>query len=139
MIDHKIHFKIPLPGFKTISQYKLKELIHYEQHLFYELSSDNEIGLLLVDPFHIKKNYEIELSDEILEKLNISNRADVVIFCVVTVREPFDQSTVNLRAPIIINLKESLGYQWIRNDNNESIKHPLKSYSHEDINYADTK
>lgn len=139
MLERTIHFNVPLPGLTTISQYTLKELVHHEQQLFYELSSENEIGLLLVDPFKIKSSYEIKLPAEILEKLNISDTEEVVVFCVVTVHEPFEQSTVNLRAPIIVNLKESLGYQWIRNDDNESIKHPLKSHSDKEINYADTK
>lgn len=139
MINRPVKFITPLPGFKTIFQYTLKELIHLEQQLFYELSSEEGVGLLLVDPFHIKKSYEVKLPKEILEKMNIVDTADVVIFSIVTVQEPFEHSTVNLRAPIIINLKESLGYQWIRNDHQESIKHPLKSYSDKEINHADIK
>ena len=78
--------------------------------------------------FTINKVQENEkyLSDEFIEELNIKNPEDVLVLCLITLGKTLKESTVNLKAPIIINMKNNKGKQLILQDDKYKIKEPLE-------------
>lgn len=120
-----IHFKKGLPGFES-----LKEFIIFdadENGVFNVLQSveDKDIGLIVISPFSKVKDYEFNIDQEVEKRLNIENSEDVLVLNTVTVSENIENITTNLRAPIIINIKNKLGEQIILNDEKYEVKHPL--------------
>ncbi len=120
-----IYFKNGLPGFE-----KLKKFIFFpieENGLFNILHSieDEEIGIVTVSPFEVSKNYEFRLDDDTIDKLKISSPEDIMVIVTVTLHSKVESITVNMRAPIIINIKQKLGEQIILDNDSYSIKHPL--------------
>ena len=83
------------------------------------------LAFLLTDPFQFFPNYEFAISESIIGTLKIGNKEDVATFGILTVKDPFDQTTINLNGPIIINTKEKLGKQIVLNDGNYHTKHLL--------------
>lgn len=96
-------FEKGLPGFDG---YKNFNLVALEQTGFFNLSSsdEKEISLLLVDPYLYFPNYEVEIDDYIMNRLNIKDANDVLILSVVTLNNDVEKITINLRAPIIMNI-----------------------------------
>ena len=64
-------------------------------------------------------------SDEIIDELDIKDPNDVLILCLITLGRTLNESTVNLKAPIIINIKNNKGKQLILQDDKYKIKEPL--------------
>ncbi|WP_010239576.1 flagellar assembly protein FliW [Clostridium arbusti] len=123
--DEMIHFKKGMPGFLDLKKFLLFPV--EENDFFSVLHSveDNSIGFIVVSPFNIKKDYKIELNDTVLKDLNIKEQKDVLIFNTVTLSSEVTKITSNLKAPIVINIKDRLGEQIILNDEKYEIKYPL--------------
>ncbi|ABK61845.1 flagellar assembly protein FliW [Clostridium novyi] len=120
-----IEFKKGIPGFN-----ELKRFINFpieDNEVFSVLHSieNNEIGFIVTSPFSIIKDYEINLDDSVIERLNIENEKDVLVLNTVTLHSKLENITVNLCAPIVINIKTKLGEQIILNNGKYQIKHPL--------------
>ncbi|BAK81041.1 flagellar assembly protein FliW [Candidatus Arthromitus sp. SFB-rat-Yit] len=96
-------FEKGLPGFDGLKNF---ELVALEQVGFFNLSSSEQenISLLLIDPYIYFPNYEIEIDDSTTERLNIKDASDVLVLSVVTLNDDVEKITLNLRAPIIVNL-----------------------------------
>lgn len=96
-------FEKGLPGFDGLKNF---ELVALEQVGFFNLSSSEQenISLLLIDPYIYFPNYEIEIDDSTTERLNIKDVSDVLVLSVVTLNDDVEKITLNLRAPIIVNL-----------------------------------
>lgn len=120
-----IYFKKGIPGFQNLKKFVLFPV--EENDFFSVLHSveDNNIGFIVVSPFNVKKDYEIELNDTVLKELNIKEEKDVSIFNTVTLNSEISKITSNLKAPVVINIKDRLGEQIILNDDKYEIKYPL--------------
>ena len=121
----EILFEKGIPGFETYKNFNINRLDQNSK--FYEIVSkdDNNIGFISISPFEVKYDYEIDLSDEIIDELVIKDPNDVLILCLITLGRTLNESTVNLKAPIIINIKNNKGKQLILQDDRYKIKEPL--------------
>jgi flagellar assembly factor FliW len=120
-----ITFKRGIPGFQNLKKFII--FAAEENKLFYILQSieDLSVGIVLVSPFNVVKEYEFELNDDKLKELNIKSEEDVLVLNTVTLSSKLENITVNLKAPLVININEKIGEQIILDDVNYSIKHPL--------------
>jgi len=121
-----VSFPWGLPGLEY-TEYALS--VPSEELPFYFLSSTSqpEVGLLLIDPFILFKEYEFELSDEVAASLKITDAGQVMVLSTVNTSRGVEKATVNLLAPIVINTESCLGKQVVLNDKNYSIYTPLNA------------
>lgn len=84
---------------------------------------DPDLAFAIVNPFMIKPDYEIELSSEVIETLEIEKEEDVALYAIVVVPEDITKMTMNLRAPVVINVKNKKGVQTILNTEKYSVRH----------------
>lgn len=119
-----IVFEKGLPGFDGLKNFELEAL---EQVGFFNLSSSDEenISLLLVDPYMYFPNYEVEIDDSVMSRLNISDAKDVLILTVVTLNNDIEKITLNLRAPIIVNINTGDSEQIILNREDYLVRQTL--------------
>jgi len=110
-----IKFSKGIPGFLNETEFVLLELPG--NPLFHILQSiqTRDIAFILTDPYHFYRNYSFELDDNTIETLAIKSENDVLVLSVVTLQQPFANSTINLKAPIIINPNSKYGKQYILN------------------------
>lgn len=120
-----INFNKGLPGFESLKNFILLPVEGSDVFKILHSIEDEEIGLIVVSPFEFIKDYEVELKDEFIHELSIKREEDVLILNTVTLNSNISKITANLRAPIIINIREALGEQIILEDENLSIKYPL--------------
>ncbi|MEG0132543.1 MAG: flagellar assembly protein FliW [Clostridium sp.] len=120
-----ITFNRGIPGFEDLKEFKLTN-VEADSPFKLLKSTDNEsVGFVTVMPFDFKVDYEIELPEGVIKELKIDSEEDVLILNTVTLHSNVKKITTNLKAPIIINLKNNQGYQMILDRENYSIKHPL--------------
>jgi flagellar assembly factor FliW len=60
-----------------------------------------------------------------MKRLEINKNEDILVVNIVTLNSKLENITMNLRAPIIINIKEKLGEQIILNNEEYLIKYPM--------------
>lgn len=120
-----IHFEKGLPGFLEEKSFTLIDLT--DDHLYQIMQSTNEpeIGFIITDPFFFKKDYDFILEDAVVESLEIEEPKDVKVYVILTPSEPFNKSTANLQAPVIINVKNKKAKQVILSNTTYKSKHPL--------------
>ena len=118
------HFKHGVPGFEQVKRFVL---INNEEEgsPFKWLQGVDEPrpAFVIVDPFAIRKDYEVELKDEVLEELDIKDAADVSVYCIVVVPDDISKMTVNLQAPLILNTVSHKGRQFILDTDRYGVRH----------------
>lgn len=120
-----ITFNKGLPGFGKLKKFILFPVEGNQVFNILHSTEDENIGLVVVSPFFSVKNYEFNLSEEKMEELEVESHEEILVLNTVTLNSKIEDVTVNLKAPIIINIKRKLGEQIILDNPNYSIKHPL--------------
>ncbi|MEK5524094.1 flagellar assembly protein FliW [Heyndrickxia sp. FSL W8-0423] len=120
-----LHFEKGIPGFPEEHKFILLPLP--DQALFTIMQSLQTAGLafVLTSPFNFIDKYEFALDESTMEQLFIESQEDISVFTIVTVQDPFEKTTANLQAPIVLNIKNNKAKQVILNDSPYKIKHPL--------------
>lgn len=121
----KIKFEKGIPGFEEYKIFELNDIEENENLKMLISEKDMNVGFITISPFKIKKDYEIDLNDEILDALSIEKAEDVMLLNIITLGKSLETSTVNLKAPLVINIKNKKGKQLILQDDKYKIKEPL--------------
>jgi len=119
-----IEFSRGIPGFETVKQFIL--INHEEENSpFKWLQSVDSprLAFVLINPFAVKRDYEIELDDETLNELEIKNESDVEVYSIVVVPEDMNKMTMNLQAPVVINWRTRKGKQVILDTDRYGVRH----------------
>ncbi|WP_152655248.1 flagellar assembly protein FliW [Oceanobacillus sp. CFH 90083] len=126
-----ITFPSGIPGFSESKQFVLLEFP--DNQIFHILQSvDNvKLAFIITDPYYLYQEYTFELEASTLELLKIKDRNDVAIYTIVTVNKPFAASTMNLKAPIVIHVKENLAKQVVLQKEDYSSRAPISLSLHE--------
>ena len=121
----EVIFNKGIPGFEDIKEYRLERL--ESNPLFWELTAkeDNQIGFITIPPFEVDNKYEINLPDNVINELKIIKAESVMILNILTFGVDIKNTTVNLKAPVIINIDNGLGRQIILEGETYKIKTPL--------------
>ncbi|MCB2297199.1 flagellar assembly protein FliW [Clostridium tagluense] len=120
-----IVFKKGLPGFKELKKFIIFPLEGNEVFSILHSIEDTGVGLVLVYPFTILAAYEFKIPDTYIKELQITRPEQVLVLTTVTIDSNIENMTTNLKAPIIINIKEKLGEQLILDNDKYKIKEPL--------------
>ncbi|EQE46015.1 flagellar assembly protein FliW [Clostridioides difficile] len=121
----KVTLKKGILGFENLKEYELLDIEDNDSLKEFNSTEEEGIGFVVVSPFEIINEYEIVLNQETIEKLEVKSPKDVVLFNIITLGQTFEESTVNMKAPIVINIKTNFGMQIILQDDKYSIRHPL--------------
>ncbi|MBU3180665.1 flagellar assembly protein FliW [Clostridium psychrophilum] len=120
-----IVFKKGLPGFKELKNFIVFPLEKNNVLNILHSVEDVDVGLVLISPFTIIKDYEFKIPDSYIKELKIVKPEEVLVLTTVTLSSDIENITANLKAPIIINIKEKLGEQLILDNDKYKIKEPL--------------
>ncbi len=86
-----------------------------EQFQFNWLQSidDPDLVFIVTDPFLFVEGYDFELDEEIVGQLDITETKKLSILSIVNIGDDVEKTTVNIKAPIIINNETKIGKQII--------------------------
>ncbi|MCY6370423.1 flagellar assembly protein FliW [Clostridium ganghwense] len=120
-----VTFHKGVPGFEDLRKFIIFNVEDNEMFSILHSIENSEVGFIVVSPFYVKKDYEIKLDDNLVQRLKVEKPEDVMLLNTVTISSNVEEITANLRAPIIINIKEKLGEQIILNNEEYLVKYPL--------------
>ncbi len=121
-----LQFPGALPGFPDEKEFIILDLPNNSVFQLLQSTKTEELAFVITNPYFFYKDYEIKLEDDLLNNLQIKEQEDVAVYAIVTLNEPFKNSTMNLQAPLIINANKFIGKQYILNDHRYSSKTPLQ-------------
>lgn len=122
-----INFEQGIPSFLEEKQFYILPFAEEGPFLIMQSVQTPGLAFIVISPFDFFIKYEVKLSDQVIETLQIDNQEDIVIFTILTIEEPFKNTTANLQGPIVINNKKKLGKQVILADSPYKTKHLLTS------------
>ena len=107
-----------------------KEFVFIEKEDFLPFNylqslEDPDFSLIVINPFYVDKDYEYNISKDDLKSLKVKDDSDFFIVAIVVFSNNIDNITVNLRAPIIINIKTKAAKQVLLLNDNYDIEEPL--------------
>lgn len=123
--DFIIEFPWGLPGLEDCGEFILNSLEEGSPFYYMRCSSRPEIGLLLVNPFAVFDGYEFDLDDETAEQIHIDDQKQAAVLCTVNTSRGVESATVNLRAPVVINVERLQAKQVVLDDRRYSFRTPL--------------
>ncbi|MBU8731777.1 flagellar assembly protein FliW [Cytobacillus oceanisediminis] len=122
--DDIINFPSGIPGFLEEKEFYILPLEGTDLFVLQSVKTP-EVAFIVTDPFVLFPQYEFDLPKEALEKLEIQTDKDVATFAILTVRDPFEETTANLQAPLVINQTKKIGKQIILNQTPYQTKHEI--------------
>ncbi|MDC3416129.1 flagellar assembly protein FliW [Aquibacillus salsiterrae] len=130
--DTIIHFPKGIPGFVDEKQFVLLDV--EDNPVFQVLQSTNNVdpAFIVTNPFRTVRDYQFDLDENTLELLEIEAEEEVGVLSIVSLKDPLNDSTINLQAPIVLNTKKLLGKQYITNLKSFSTKASLFPHSIEE-------
>ena len=128
--DNKIiDFYLGLIGFEDCKRFTLiYDVDKGEETAIMWLQSLDEPGLALpvMKPEYIIDGYDPIVEDEILNTLGSDIRtANLAVFCTLTVPEDLTKMTINLKAPVIVNVDTMKGVQLIADNEDYAVRYPI--------------
>lgn len=86
---------------------------------------DETLSFILMNPFNICPDYNPRLSKQDLEELEADSPEDISFYVISVIREPSNQSTVNLKAPLVVNALNRKAKQVMLEQPEYTFRHTL--------------
>lgn len=122
-----IHFSGGIPSFLEEKEFYILPFAEEGPFFIMQSVQTPALAFVVVSPFDFFADYEVKLSNQVIETLKVDSQEDIAIFTTLTIQEPFQNTTTNLQGPIVINDKKKLGKQVILADSPYKTKHLLTS------------
>ncbi|WP_430790963.1 flagellar assembly protein FliW [Virgibacillus flavescens] len=117
-----INFMNGLPGFSEETRFTILDLPGNAVFQILQSTNTPSLAFVITNPYHFYREYTFEIDTNTKESLVIESEKDIAVFSIVTLQDPFEDSTMNLKAPIIINPTSKRGKQFILNQEDYSTK-----------------
>jgi flagellar assembly factor FliW len=125
-LKQAFHFEGGLPGLEEDTDFALLASDETQPVFWLQSLVRPQISLPVVNPLLLCPTYSFEISDADTEALELQDVQDVCILSVLVIPpKNADAMTVNLAAPVILNMKNHQGRQILLNDKNYSTKTPV--------------
>lgn len=120
-----LHFEKGIPGFPEETEFVILQLD--DDGLFSVLQSigTSALAFVIASPFAFFSGYDFKLEETVVEELKLKSESDVAVYSILTVQDPFEKTTANLQAPVIINKATNKAKQVILKEEGYKTKHSL--------------
>lgn len=86
---------------------------------------NGNLRFVLVDPFMVLHTYNPIIPDQELSLLEAKYREDLSFFVIAVLAETIEETTVNLKSPVVVNFAAKKGMQVILDGSSYPIRYPL--------------
>lgn len=123
-----IHFENGIIGFADLKNFLM---IHDEEKegkseiKWLQSIEEPAFALTVIEPFVVKKDYNPTVNDEYLKPLGEFVAEDMAVVVTMTVPSDIEKMSVNLKAPIIINVNTRKACQIIVENEEYRVKFPI--------------
>lgn len=123
--EQQIHFKKGIPAFEEETSFVLHPFDEDTPFFVLQSTKTVDVAFIVVNPFDFVANYQLKLSESTLAQLEIKKQEEVATYVVLTVKEPFVNTTANLQGPIVLNVTNNKAKQILLSDSGYTTKHQL--------------
>ncbi|MDF2533248.1 MAG: hypothetical protein K0Q65_2829 [Clostridia bacterium] len=120
-----ISFEHGLPGFNKLNNFVLLPVEGNEALSYMQSLQETNVCFILMNPFLLVEDYEIDISEDTVANLKIDKPADICLYSILTITEDIKDITANLTAPIVVNTVNNKAAQEVLNDSRYGIKYKL--------------
>lgn len=120
-----ITFPRGIPGFEELRKFIILEIADSRPLLWLQSVENKYIALPMIVAFDFIEDFYIGLRDSELEELDIEDESDLLVTNIVVIPEDIRKMTVNLAAPVVINVKRGIGKQIIIDAEELPTRYPI--------------
>lgn len=96
----KFEICAPILGFENIKQVALEKID--DNFMRMQSAQDANVSFTLVNPFALRE-YDFEIADAMQELLGIDENSNLLIFNILLIQDPLENSLINFIAPMVFN------------------------------------
>ena len=100
-------------GFTQFRHFELRHMGEDSPFAYLQCVEDEDVGFVVASPFSFFSDYEFELPEAEKNLLKLTRPEEALVLGIITLKQPFEESTMNLIAPIVINVNERIGRQIV--------------------------
>ena len=119
-----IRFPWGLPGFAALRRFLVISVDGEEGYIWLQSIDDLTVAIPLCDPWSLFDDYEAPLPLYAKQSLEIETAESFCVMCVLVAR-PGSETTINLLAPIVINLQTRVGRQVTLENQAYAVRTPV--------------
>lgn len=120
-----INFEHGLPGFEKEQTFVLLPIDENSVFQILQSVQTQDLAFIITSPYAVAANYNLDLDETTVHALNIRNENEVAVFAIVSLKDTLAQSTVNLKAPIVLNTTSRKAKQVILDSEMYEIRHKI--------------
>ena len=120
-----LEFPWGLPGFPDLHRWLPLNLDSHPTFVWLQSLDDPSVALPAVDPWMVFESYDPKLPAYAFTSLEIREASEFATLCVIVVTPNAEEMTINLMAPVIINLRTHKGRQIMLDSSNYSPRESL--------------
>ncbi|NLG89106.1 MAG: flagellar assembly protein FliW [Clostridiaceae bacterium] len=125
-IDEKeiLYFPAGIPGFENVKKFTLLGRQENDVPFFWLQGVDDpDLAFVVTDPFAINDNYYVDADDDEIKIIEAKDPERILTLAIVTVPNDITKMSVNLKAPILINMDNNKGMQVIMKNETFPVKY----------------
>lgn len=128
-IDPAQRYTFPkgMPGFEDQKQFTILPIENNNVFQVLQSTTTKDVAFIIANPYTLVDNYTFKIDEPTLDLLGIKQQQDVFVLGVLSLKDPFETSTINLQAPLIFNAQTKKAKQMILNDSTFTFQHPIGS------------
>ena len=125
--DTFLTFPSGLVGFPAVQKFVVLDVAEDCHYQWFQAINEPDLAFVIIDVHLLNSEFQVQVSDEGLAELEITQTDPVLIMAVVTIPsgQP-EQATANFRAPLVVNLRTRKGKQLILHES-IPLRFPLLS------------
>jgi len=121
-----VSFKSGVPGFEQLKEFILLPQGNSGVYFWLQSVNEPEIAFLATDPFMFFSDYDFQLPQPDAIELGLEDSAKALILSIITIpADKIENATVNLIAPVIINVAAKRGKQVVLEGTAYTTRHIL--------------
>ena len=120
-----IEFPWGLPGFPTLMHWIPLNLDSQPSFVWLQSLDDASVALPAIDPWMVFEKYDPKYPAYAFTSLDILEASDFTTLCIVVVTANAEEMTINLMAPVLVNLRTRKGRQIMLDGSTYSAREPI--------------
>lgn len=123
-----IHFENGIVGFPELQDFALVHDIDKGDNAgirWMQSIQEPAFAMPVMDPLIVKEDYNPIVDDEVLKPIGSFDMDEILVLSTVTVPKDITKMSVNLKAPIVINVSERKAVQIILDGDDYQVKFPV--------------
>lgn len=120
-----LYFEDGLPGLEDFKRYVLLSNEESRPVSWLQAIDGEHISLPVTDPFKMCPDYSFDISQDDINALSIKDVKDVFVLSVLVIPKNVSIMTINLSAPIIINVRNNKGCQIVLDKREYRVRVPV--------------